>query len=148
MYLFHPELEKITYEYLHTTLLDQKYNQFLLEFNLFYKSKFSFSADLKKINKILLSLSRDKIHQIHHIIKVFAQQGNDSCGEELPNFNNFSNSLASCENNKIENFKIPGKEKKKITEEAAFQSNGIDVREQIHLMFPMNAGMKISLFFL
>jgi hypothetical protein len=148
MYLFHPELEKITYEYLHTILLDQKYNQFLLEFNLFYKSKFSFSADLKKINKILLSLSRHKIHQIHHIIKVFAQQGNDSCGEELPNFINFSNSLPSCENNKIENFKIPGKEKIKITEEAAFQSNGRNVREQIHLMFPMNAGMKISLFFL
>ena len=54
-------MEKITYEHLHVILLDNKYKDFLFDSNVFSENKFTLSAEIKKINKILLTLSKDNM---------------------------------------------------------------------------------------
>jgi hypothetical protein len=51
-------------------MFDKKYEQFIDSFNSLNNGQYSFSEDLYKINKILLSLNQSNLHNMYKIIKL------------------------------------------------------------------------------
>jgi hypothetical protein len=146
-FLLSLELEKITYEHLHGLLLEKKYKDFMFEFNLFYNTKFSFSADIKKINKILLTMSRDQIHKVYQIIKVFTKSDAEPIKENVSNCESYSMPQRSKEINKKEIFKIPEKGKLKNHELARTHLEDKNATLNVNLGFSSSTGKQINLFF-
>jgi hypothetical protein len=73
-------------------MFDKKYEQFIDSFNSFNDGQYSFSEDLYKINKILLTLNQANLHNMYKIIKLSLMlnkekptktQNNVNCKKEI-----------------------------------------------------------------
>lgn len=139
-------MEKITYEHLHVILLDNKYKDFLFESNVFSENKFTLSAEIKKINKILLTLSKDNIRKVYKIIKVFTKFDSESIKSNNPRCEPYTFSQPYREINKKEIFKIPEKGKFKNNQIARTLFESRNTSFDINLGLCKSNGKHIYLF--
>ena len=114
---------------------------------MFSENKFTLSAEIKKINKILLTLSKDNIRKVYKIIKVFTKFDSESIKSNNPRCEPYTFSQPYREINKKEIFKIPEKGKLKNNQIARTLFESRNTSFDINLGLCKSNGKHIYLFF-
>jgi hypothetical protein len=102
-------IQLYTKEHINKLILDKKCLDFFSEFDGMINQSYSFSPELIKINRILLTFNSDEINNLYKLVKKISKQKEilNIINYQLPTFSN----LAQIEQNKKDNIQIVMMEK-------------------------------------